>query len=187
MEIVPDAKDWTWVLDRPCPECGFDTGTVAGQDVAEMLRTSAGLWQDTLRRNDVRERRDPSTWSPLEYGAHVRDVCRLFDTRLKLMLTQEDPEFENWDQDATAIADRYGEQDPAFVAAEIDEAARTLAEHFDQVSGQRWQRTGRRTDGARFTVDSFARYFVHDVVHHLHDVGLRPPGSDPRDPATRSV
>ena len=20
--IVPDNKDWTWVLDRPCPECG---------------------------------------------------------------------------------------------------------------------------------------------------------------------
>jgi hypothetical protein len=23
--IVPDTKDWTWVLDRPCPECGLDT------------------------------------------------------------------------------------------------------------------------------------------------------------------
>ena len=22
--IVPDTKDWTWVLDRPCEECGFD-------------------------------------------------------------------------------------------------------------------------------------------------------------------
>jgi hypothetical protein len=25
MTIVPDTKDWTWVLRRPCPECGFDT------------------------------------------------------------------------------------------------------------------------------------------------------------------
>ena len=24
--IVPDGKDWTWVLERPCPECGFDAG-----------------------------------------------------------------------------------------------------------------------------------------------------------------
>jgi hypothetical protein len=23
--IIPDTKDWTWVLDRPCPECGLDT------------------------------------------------------------------------------------------------------------------------------------------------------------------
>ena len=24
MAIVPDTKDWTWVLERPCDECGFD-------------------------------------------------------------------------------------------------------------------------------------------------------------------
>ena len=22
--IVPDTKDWTWVLERPCPECGLN-------------------------------------------------------------------------------------------------------------------------------------------------------------------
>ena len=27
--ITPDTKDWTWVLERPCPECGFDPATVA--------------------------------------------------------------------------------------------------------------------------------------------------------------
>jgi len=31
-------------------------------------------------------------------------------------------------------------------------------------------RPGFRSDGARFTVESFARYFVHDLAHHLHDV-----------------
>jgi hypothetical protein len=25
-------------------------------------------------------------------------------------------------------------------------------------------------DGASFTVDSFSRYFLHDVIHHLWDV-----------------
>jgi hypothetical protein len=23
MAIVPDTKDWTWALQRSCPECGF--------------------------------------------------------------------------------------------------------------------------------------------------------------------
>ena len=23
-----DDKDWTWVLERPCPECGFDAGAL---------------------------------------------------------------------------------------------------------------------------------------------------------------
>jgi hypothetical protein len=39
------------------------------------------------------------------------------------------------------------------------------------VAGEQWARPGRRSDGASFTVETFARYFAHDWVHHLHDVG----------------
>ena len=46
------------------------------------------------------------------------------------MLAEEDPLFANWDQDATAVAERYDEQDPALVAAELLEAAEVLASSF---------------------------------------------------------
>jgi hypothetical protein len=45
-----------------------------------------------------------------------------------------------------------------------------LADRFDGVKGKQWGRTGTRSDGARFTVESFARYLIHDTMHHLHDV-----------------
>jgi hypothetical protein len=97
-------------------------------------------------------------------------VFRLYDQRLELMLSQDDPLFPNWDQDETAVTDRYGEQDPAEVAAELRQAAFAIAGQFEGVTGEAWQRTGARSDGARFTVETFARYFVHDPVHHLYDV-----------------
>jgi hypothetical protein len=56
------------------------------------------------------------------------------------------------------------------VAGEIVEAGAAIAARFDTVSGDQWQRTGFRSDGAQFTVESFARYCVHDPVHHYHDV-----------------
>ncbi len=170
VEIVPDTKDWTWVLQRPCDECGLDTGAVAREDVPGMVRANAAEWPRVLTRQDVRQRPAPEVWSPLEYGCHVRDVFRRFDERLELMLITEDPHFPNWDQDATAIADRYAEQDPAAVAGELAAAAETIAARFEGVTGDAWQRTGVRSDGARFTVESLARYFIHDPVHHLHDV-----------------
>ena len=71
----------------------------------------------------------------------------------------------------TAVEDRYGEQDPQVVTGELDEAASRLAARFDSVSGPQWDRTGTRSDGAHFTIESFARYFIHDPIHHLHDVG----------------
>jgi len=97
-------------------------------------------------------------------------VFRLYDQRLELMLSQDDPLFPNWDQDETAVADRYAEQDPAEVAAALRRAALAIAGRFEGVTGAQWQRAGRRSDGARFTVETFARYLVHDPVHHLWDV-----------------
>lgn len=100
----------------------------------------------------------------------MRDVFRLHTYRLGLMLDREGPEFPNWDQDETAVVERYAEQDPDAVAWELLVAAAGNAELWDTVTPDRHARTGFRSDGAAFTVDSFARYFVHDVVHHVADV-----------------
>jgi hypothetical protein len=173
MPITPDTKDWTWVLKRRCPECGYDCVTVTGTAVPGLIRANAAAWQQALGSRDpaeLRTRPDDSRWSATEYGCHVRDVYRLFDQRLTMMLDADDPTFPNWDQDGTAVADRYCDQDPAVVAGELAEAADRIAGHFAGLTAAQWQRTGSRSDGARFSVDSFARYLAHDPVHHLHDI-----------------
>jgi hypothetical protein len=170
MAITPDTKDWTWVIERPCAECGYDASTIEPTDVAALVRRNADAWPAVLARADVRVRPDESTWSPLEYAAHVRDVLRLYRSRLALMIDTDDPLYPNWDQDATAVAERYNEQDPAVVGEQLLEAADEIARAFEAVSGEEWQRPGRRSDGVSFTVATFALYFVHDPVHHLHDV-----------------
>jgi hypothetical protein len=172
--IVPDAKDWTWVLLRPCPECGLDTSLFAPADIPAMIRANAAAWRAPLAAPDAVRRPRPDKWSALEYGCHVRDVFRLYDYRLTLMLTEDDPLYPNWDQDETAIADRYDTQDPATVAGELAAAAETLAAHFSSLTADQWTRPGRRSDGAQFTVETFARYLVHDPVHHLYDVTAAP-------------
>jgi hypothetical protein len=172
MPIVPDSKDWTWVLERRCPECEFDASTARSAEVARMIRSNAAKWYEVLSRPDVRQRPSADRWSPLEYACHVRDVFRLYDERLRLMLEEDDPQYPNWDQDVTAIEDRYSEQDPVTVGEELQVAAVRLARRFDGVKGQAWYRTGTRSDGASFTVDTFSRYLMHDPVHHLWDVGV---------------
>ncbi len=171
MVIEPDTKDWTWVIDNPCPECGFDASAAFLTEIPGIIRATAAAWPEVLARPDVRDRPDASTWSPLEYACHVRDACRVFGDRLALMLDQDDPLFPDWDQDDTAIELRYQEQDPTLVALELRVSADALAAAFDAVAGDRWQRTGQRSNGSMFTVETLARYFVHDPVHHLHDVG----------------
>ncbi len=171
MSIEPDTKDWTWVLGRECPECGFEAAAVPLERVSGLLLENAAKWHALLRGpGEHAVRPVPGKWSPLEYAAHVRDTCRVYHYRLRLMLEQDDPLYPNWDQDATAVEERYGEQDPVDVADELLACAQELAAAFAQVEGEQWGRPGRRSDGASFTVETFARYFLHDPVHHWWDV-----------------
>ena len=168
MAITPDTKDWTWVLERTCPECGFDVTSFTRERMGELIRANAGEWRGLLAHPRVRSRPSEDRWSALEYACHVSDVFRLYDERLRLMLEVDDPHYPNWDQDEASAG--YADQDPSRVAEEIASAAEALAARFESVEGDDWERTGNRGDGARFTVESFARYLIHDPIHHVHDV-----------------
>ncbi|GAA3685236.1 maleylpyruvate isomerase N-terminal domain-containing protein [Nocardioides ginsengisoli] len=168
--IEPDTKDWTWVLDRPCPDCGFDATTVAATELGAAIRDDAAFWATVLADPRAGERPAPGVWSPTEYGCHVRDVHRVFAGRVEQMLTEADPLFANWDQDDTARAERYDEQVAADVLPALAEAAELAAARYDAVPDDAWGRPGRRSNGSVFTVDTLGRYHLHDLVHHRWDV-----------------
>lgn len=169
-QIVPDDKDWTFVITDGCPECGFDPGSVERTAIGARVRSTVDRWSAVLARPEASARPDPQTWSPLEYGCHVRDVVRTFAGRVRLMLAEDGARFANWDQDQSAVDGRYGEQDPAVVAVEYADDARAAAGLFDGVAVDEWQRRGLRSNGSAFTVESIGVYFLHDLEHHLYDV-----------------
>ncbi len=166
----PDTKDWTWAMREPCPDCGFDAARVEDEDVADLTRDYAQVICDAARASQGTTRPRPDVWSPNEYACHVRDVCALFLSRLVRMLTEDDPLFANWDQDAAALDGEYWTQRPGLVCGQLTAAADVIAEQFAGVHGVQWQRPGRRSNGSAFTVHSFARYFLHDLAHHAWDV-----------------
>lgn len=88
------------------------------------------------------------------------------------MLDEIDPAFANWDQDATAIEDDYAGQDPDRVAAEIVAAGDGYAALLALVDGPCWERAGRRSNGSAFTILTLGQYGLHDLAHHLTDVGI---------------
>ncbi|MDQ2796663.1 MAG: DinB family protein [Actinomycetota bacterium] len=166
----PDVKDWTWTISRRCLDCGFDPEAVDHETIPRLTRAYAAAMAEALGGTHATTRPTPTTWSPLEYACHIRDVCSLFDRRLRLMRTEHDPVFENWDQDETALAQRYWEQRTADVAEQLIENADAIATAFGEIRDDEWQRPGRRSNGSSFTIDTFATYFLHDLAHHVRDV-----------------
>lgn len=167
----PETKDWTVVAAAGCPQCGFDPARLRLAEVGARLRATIPGWRQVLARENAHVRPAPQVWAPIEYAGHVRDTCRIFRQRLLLMLEQDDPQFPNWDQDQAAVDARYWAQNPAHMADEFAAEARATAAAFDQVRPEQAERPGRRSDGARFTVTSFATYFLHEIEHHLQDIG----------------
>ncbi|MCK0114118.1 DinB family protein [Ornithinimicrobium sp. F0845] len=195
--IEPDTKDWTWTVERVCPECGFDASQVQASELPSVIRGVTAPWGQRLAAADARQRPVPTTWSPLEYACHIHEVLEVFRGRFELILAEDNPSLPNWDQDAAATEGKYAEADLERVAREIPERAEELvhvlaafatsgpadqgvephdgsAEEGSETTTRtgRWERTAVRSDGASFTALTLGRYLVHDLAHHLYDVGL---------------
>lgn len=170
MTSSPDTKDWTWVVSRPCDQCGFDPQQVALNQVPSQIKQQAQGWERVLGRGDASQRPDPQTWAPVEYGAHIRDMMAIVRERVGLMLDHDNPDLPNWDQDQAALEGRYEKLSPVLLIDEIDMEATMLANAFAKVSEDQADRPGRRTDGSEFTIETLGRYLLHDLVHHAWDV-----------------
>jgi SAM-dependent methyltransferase len=165
-----DTKDWTWVLDRACGECGFDAGAFDRLAIPRAFRRNAQVWFALLADPDAGERTRSDRWSTLEYACHVHDVHQIYHDRVAQMLADDNPLFDNWDQDQAAVDGRYDGQLPSIIGPTLVASAYAMSDLYDSVPPLSWQRRGRRSDGHEFTVETLARYQLHDVVHHLHDV-----------------
>ena len=160
-----------------CDECGlvYDTimpvdAIVAIRSFGRRYREALGLLQDDEDPEDlVRRRPDPSTWSALEYAAHVRGVLELFDQRVRRALVEDDPSVPNVRLDENPWEGHDPDDGVQEVLAGIAEASARLAQVLEDADGDDWNRTVRR-DGDELSVLWMARNTVHEGAHHLRDL-----------------
>jgi hypothetical protein len=161
-----------------CEECGFSYEALAPGDIPAALRTFAKRYRAPLTRflpgedGDavVRQRPEPSTWSALEYAAHVRDVFGNYARWIDLTLAEDRPVLEGPGPDELAADGRYNQDDPVAVADALAANAERLAATVEAVPADGWTRVGLRRNEERSVLLS-ARRAVHEGSHHLLDVG----------------
>lgn len=171
--VEGDAKDWTWVLERPCPDCGFDPAGVAVERIPDAVTDAARRFALALEQADAGVRTRPGVWSTVEYGQHVADMLEVMTNRLGLILESggRGAEFQDWDQDAAAVEKEYFKANTHVTAILIKERAAAAAEAWAEPEAEQWEWPGLRSNGAQFTARTLGAYMVHDLTHHLHDVG----------------
>ncbi len=98
--------------------------------------------------------------------------CRGFQRdRVHLAQSQDTPRFVSMRRDERAVADRYNDQDPAAVAAQITQEARLFADSLREPDDDGWLRMGTYpwpSPEVR-TVEWVGRRTAHELAHHLFD------------------
>jgi hypothetical protein len=165
-----------------CEECGFVYADVSPADASEKLRSFGRRYKAPLTRflagedgdGLLRQRPEEGVWSALEYAAHVRDAIRFNGYLARRTLTEDHPTLPAPNPDQAAADNDYNAEDPAEVAAGIEERASKLAAMVDEnADPASWERAAvweGREDG-EFTAVYFVRNAVHEGHHHLLDVG----------------
>jgi DinB superfamily len=160
-------------VDR-CAECGFEYELTAAASAGPAILTGVAELSGMLSsgRADLRIRSQPTTWSPLEYGCHVRDVLLVQRERVLAARRTDCPSFDPIGRDERVEHDGYAGQDPDRVARQLTEAAYLFANVLARLVPEDWDRTVMYNYPDRFerTLRWVALHTVHEVHHHLLDV-----------------
>ncbi len=143
--------------------------------LGDALLESAAAWRDFLAAADdpyLRTIPGPGIFSPIQYGAHVRDIERVYGDRILLMLQEDSPVFPQFNPDEGEW-DAFNHLGVVDLADGIEAQAQRLAGILAELEPRDWSRTMIRDGGNdgvyEFTVAGLASYAVHESQHHLRD------------------
>jgi hypothetical protein len=129
------------------------------REVAEILLGGA----------EVRSRRAPTVWSPLEYACHLRDVTLIQRERVILARRVDGAPALNMGRDERADFDGYIEQDPVDVARQLIDATSMYVRVIERLGPADWDRTLLHGSVERPLGWTVAQAH-HEVQHHLLDI-----------------
>jgi hypothetical protein len=159
-------------MDR-CDGCGFEYDLALAPRASAAIVDGVAQLIDLMRSApEVRVRRRPDLWSPLEYTCHVRDVLLVQRERVLAARRVDRPSIDPMGRDERVEHDGYAEQDPTLVARQLSDAAYMLDNVFGRLAPADWDRTVMYNWPARSerSLRWVAVHTEHEVKHHLLDV-----------------
>jgi hypothetical protein len=157
-----------------CPQCGFvydlTQAAAAGEAINERVGTAVAILGD--REVDVRSRRRPAVWSPLEYGCHLRDMLLVQRERVLAALRTDRPDCTAMGRDERVVHDGYADQEPADVARQLGDAALMFGNVLERLSDDDWNRAVvyHFPETSERSLRWLAVHTMHEAQHHLGDI-----------------
>ena len=146
-------------------------------DLGPLAVERSARWREFLEQaDDTYLRTNPEgevfVFSPLHYGAHTRDILKVYGDRMVLGLEQTNPTVPLFFP-TEEVFESYNRLDPGELAADIERWAERLATLAAGMEPSTWSRTVTNDRGVygvyTFTLAGLACNTVHETHHHLLD------------------
>jgi len=179
LEVLRAARGegWQWprIQYEPCPQCGFNPSSIPPEELGGRAVELAAGWREFLVGADeayLRAIPEPGVNSPLQYGAHVRDILKVYGERMVLAVEQDNPTVPMFNP-PQEVWEAYNALEVEDLAADIEARAQRLAGIGATMDPSSWTRIVVNDRGQygvyTFTVAGLARNSVHEAHHHLLD------------------
>jgi DinB superfamily len=141
---------------------------------SRLLRASAAAIAAEVRALPpelARQRPKADEWCALEVVGHVIEAERRgFAGRIRLLVSEDEPVLQTWDQPAVAAARRDCEREPEALVRELVELREGGARMLEQLEPQDLERAGQHPTVGRLTVGEVMHEWVHHDRAHLKQV-----------------
>ena len=141
------------------------------QEAAEVLETSGGAYASLLKSLPAAAatwRPAPSEWCVNEVVGHVVEAERRgFAGRIRIILGEDEPIFETWDQPAVAAARHDCEKPPSALLAELEPLRRDSLALLRSLKAEQLERGGMHPSVGRLTVNDLLHEWIHHEANHL--------------------
>ena len=122
----------------------------------------------------IRRRPTDDEWSLLEVCCHLRDSVAFEQERVQLLVTEDNPTLEAYDQEALATERRYAEDDIERVRRALSIGWRRIADMLAELPEGDWERAGLHPELGRVTVaDRAERLPIHAREHFAQMRAMR--------------
>lgn len=156
-----------------CDECRFDASAYTDEDVAGTLRNLAGWAGHTTAGVDhhlLNRRPTPTTWSPAEYLRHSKRVVWSMAGLAQAALAEDGLVVDGGPPPDATANDEVEEIDIVREIVRLHEESVRLLKVWNRLTPDEQART-MTLNGEPADIAGIVRHALHDVTHHLSDIG----------------
>jgi hypothetical protein len=159
--------------DHVCGSCSLayaDLSVPVALELVHEVVDDLAEWLPGVPDPVLRRRATPSSWSPLEYACHLRDVLLTFAGRVHRGVVEDRPALDPMYADWRAERFAYNAGSVTEVLTGMRVAAEGFAAEVADVPDDAWGRTVTRRPTELRTVRWLVRQAAHEAVHHRDDI-----------------